>query len=68
MADTNIQKYQEDLAVRPLRHKSPKSVREFINERIGVQALDDAHNTVVSKLEEDKRKEMEAAAEALVYS
>jgi hypothetical protein len=66
LADANIQKYKEDLAVRPLRHKSPKSVREFINERIGVQARDDAHNAFVSKIEEDKQKEKEAAAEALV--
>jgi hypothetical protein len=42
-------------------------VREFINERIGVQARDDAHSKAISKLEEDKLKEKEdAIATALV--
>lgn len=66
MTDENDQKYKKELAVRTPRQKSPKSVREFINERIGVQARDDAHNILVSKLEEDKQKETDDALKATV--
>lgn len=63
--DANDQKYKSDLAVRPRRPKSPKSVREFINERIGVQARDEAHNTAITKLEEEKQKDKDAAIQEL---
>ncbi len=51
--------------MRPRRPKSPKSVREFINERIGVQARDEAHITALTNLEEEKQKEKDAAIQEL---
>ena len=42
-------------------------MREFINERIGVQARDDAHKSQIMKLEEEKRAEKDAVlVEAMV--
>ena len=51
----------------PSRPKSPKSVREFINERIGVQARDDTHQNEILNLKEEQQKSQHAAlAEAIV--
>ena len=47
--------------MRSPRAKSPKTVREFINERIGMQARDDAHNNHITKLEEEKKVEKDTA-------
>ena len=52
--------------MRPRRPKSPKSVREFINERIGVQARDEAHKTALTQLEEEKQNEKDAAIQELI--
>jgi hypothetical protein len=58
-----VVKHKAELAVR-----SPKTVREFINERIGVQTRDEDSKTALAKLEEEKRLEAEAAvADAIVY-
>ena len=51
--------------MRPRRPKSPKSVREFINERIGVQARDEAHSTAITELEDNKQNEKDAAIQQL---
>ena len=40
-------------------------MREFINERIGVQARDEAHKNALTTLEEEKQKEKNAAIEEL---
>lgn len=48
--------------------RSPKSVREFINERIGVQTRDEDAKKEIAELEEAKRLEAEKAVEdAIVY-
>lgn len=48
--------------------RSPKSVREFINERIGVQTRDEDAKKEIAELEETKRLEAEKAVEeAIVY-
>jgi hypothetical protein len=54
--------------VRSPRPRSPKSVREFINERIGVQTRDEILKKEVSRLEDEKVKEKnEAVEETVVY-
>ena len=41
-------------------------MREFINERIGVQARDEAHKTALTQLEEEKQNEKDAAIQELI--
>lgn len=67
-ADESDKKYKSELAVRsPSRPKSPKSVREFVNERIGVQARDESHQKEIVTLQEEHEKSHAAAlSEALV--
>ena len=48
------------------RPKSPKSVREFINERIGVQTRDEVHKTELSNVHEEKEKEIKAIVDTRV--
>jgi hypothetical protein len=55
-------KYKEEMAVR-----SPKSVREFINERLGQTREEDAKKAAAD-LEETKRVEAEKAVEEAVVS
>lgn len=50
--------------MRSPRPRSPKSVREFINERIGVQARDESHKNEIEKLTNEKEREKAAAVEA----
>jgi hypothetical protein len=55
--------------VRSPRPRSPKTVREFINERIGVQAREEAHKTeILNNAEESQKQKDGAVKEAVVIS
>ena len=61
-AENTAEAHKDELVVRsPRRHMSPKSVREFVNERIGVQARAETLKTEIARLEAEKVAEREAA-------